>query len=216
MGVTGCGAAGHGTDRGDAMPSKFRACAIAALLLCSTTAAAAAAPPLQDFLRHAQFLDVEISPTGEYLAASVMASEDTGALVILRRSDLKMTGSFKLRGRTLVDYFEWANDERIVFSVQEKQGSLDNPSGTGEVYATNWDGSRQELLLGPRARSSTESAPAQGSPRGGGSGRHAAWRRQEHPGAGLSGRQRGGHLSQARATEHLHWAVVRCWRAPRC
>jgi dipeptidyl aminopeptidase/acylaminoacyl peptidase len=140
------------------MPSKSRACAFGAVLFSLAPAAFAEPPPLQDFLRHAQFLDVKISPTGEYLAAAVMASEDTGALVILRRSDLKMTGSFKLRGRTLVDYFEWANDERIVFSVQEKQGSKDNPSGTGEVYATNWDGSRQELLLGPRARSSTESA----------------------------------------------------------
>ncbi len=114
-------------------------------------ARAAVAPPqipLDDFIKHPQFLDVKISPTGEYLAATVMATEDTGALVILRRSDMQMTGSFRLRGKTFVGDFEWANDERIVFSVAEKDGALSNPRGTGELYATNWDGKKQEVLIG--------------------------------------------------------------------
>jgi hypothetical protein len=106
--------------------------------------------PLADFIRHPNFLDVKISPTGEYFAASIMATEDTGALVILRRSDQKMVGTMKLRGRTFVQGFEWVNNERVLLAVAERDGSVSPPRGTGELYATNFDGSKQQLLIGGR------------------------------------------------------------------
>ncbi|HET7842835.1 MAG TPA: S9 family peptidase [Xanthomonadales bacterium] len=116
--------------------------------------------PMNDFIRHRQFLDVKVSPTGEYLAASVLATQDTGALVILRRSDLQVTGTMKLRGKNIVGDFYWANDERVVLTTLEKSnGSLDRASPTFEIYATNWDGTKQENLAGLRAeRSSTTAA----------------------------------------------------------
>jgi hypothetical protein len=126
---------------------------LAALLALSQAAPAADVPaplPIADFVRHANFLEVKISPTGEYFAASIMATEDTGALVILRRSDQKLIGTMKLRGRTFVDAFEWVNNERVVLSVAERAGSVSPPRGTGEIYGTNFDGSKQELLIGGR------------------------------------------------------------------
>jgi dipeptidyl aminopeptidase/acylaminoacyl peptidase len=128
----------------------MRALMIAAAL-CATTGTARADASIDQFLRHDQFVDVKLSPDGKYIAASMMTSPDSGALVVLDRATLKPTGTMKLRGRTFVNSFFWANDERIVLTVAESQGSEDNPASTGEIYATNWDGSRQELLIGPRA-----------------------------------------------------------------
>ncbi|HET9485056.1 MAG TPA: S9 family peptidase, partial [Xanthomonadales bacterium] len=125
----------------------------AAALLLPGLSAARDALPLDHFIKHASFLDVKVSPTGEYLAATVMATEDSGALVIMRRSDLAVTGTLKLAGRTLVNDFHWVNDERVLATIAEKDGSLSNPRGNGEIYATNWDGKRQELLIGGRAGS---------------------------------------------------------------
>jgi len=124
---------------------------IIAALLCAVAGAAGADASMDAFLRHDQFVDVKLSPDGKYIAASMMTSPDAGALVILDRATLKPTGTMKLRGRTFVNSFFWANDERLVLTVAESQGSESNPASTGEIYATNWDGSRQELLIGPRA-----------------------------------------------------------------
>jgi dipeptidyl aminopeptidase/acylaminoacyl peptidase len=112
--------------------------------------AAAATVPLDTFIKHHQFIDAKISPGGEYLAASVRATEDTGALVVLKLADMKMFGNFKLRGKTFVDDFEWVNANRLVFSVAESAGSKSTPRGTGELYGMDADGRNQSLLMGPR------------------------------------------------------------------
>ena len=127
--------------------------AVAIAALCPVASAkdeAGTNPIVESLIRPSQFLDARISPTGEYLAASVMASEDTGSLVVLRMSDMKMTGSFRLAGKSFVGGFEWASDERLVFTVAKSDGAKTNPGLTGEIYAMNWDGKRQELLMGPR------------------------------------------------------------------
>lgn len=128
----------------------MRALLIAAAL-CAASGAAMADASMDQFLRHDQFVDVKLSPDGKYIAASMMTSADAGVLVILDRATLKPTGTMRLRGRTFVNDFDWANNERIVLTIAESQGSETNPAATGEIYATNWDGTRQELLIGPRA-----------------------------------------------------------------
>ena len=131
----------------------MRTLLIIATLLAASTASAREELPLDHFIKRESFLDVKISPTGEYVAATVMASEDSGALVIMRRADLAVTGTLKLAGRTFVNDFHWVNDERVVATIAEKDGALSNPRSNGEIYATNWDGKKQELLVGGRAGS---------------------------------------------------------------
>lgn len=106
--------------------------------------------PLDSFIKHAQFVDAKISPNGEYLAASVMATEDTGALIVLNLADMKMLGNFKLRGKTFVNAFAWANPKRLIFSVAESDGSKSNPQSTGEIYGMDANGKNQALLVGGR------------------------------------------------------------------
>jgi acetyl esterase/lipase len=107
--------------------------------------------PVDEFFRHSEFDDIKISPTGEYLAASVKLAADTGALVVLRRETLERTGVFRLAGRSFVSDFRWVGPERLLFGVAESQGSKTNPGLTGEIYGMDADGRNQKLLIGPRA-----------------------------------------------------------------
>src|SRR5690606_29569895 len=103
------------------------------------------------FFRQDRFGSMKISPTGEYIAATVPLEDDSTILVVLERATMKQVGHFAAVGKVHVSEFEWVTDERIVLSVGEKFGGLDAPIPTGEIYATNADGTRQALLVGFRA-----------------------------------------------------------------
>lgn len=129
---------------------------IAGALLSTILAIAPIAVPAQapsphdieDFIRKPKFNDIKISPTGEYLAATVPNGRKT-ALVILRRSDNKVVANMSIPGdRTHVEDFWWVNAERVLISGAEKFGDLEAPQLTGELFAINVDGSRGEMLVG--------------------------------------------------------------------
>ncbi len=109
-------------------------------------AAHAGPPPLADFLKRDAFGTMKISPTGEYLAATVPLSDRT-SLVIFHRSDMKMTGHVTLPPKTHIAQFDWVNDTRIIFSIAEKEGDLVTPRATGELFGVNADGAGQGAAL---------------------------------------------------------------------
>ena len=110
--------------------------------------------PVQDFLRNDSFDAIKLSPTGKYVARSRVLGEKT-VLEIDNRSTGKMTGHFNLAGKTQVQDFWWVSDERMLISVGERSGLLEKPQPTGELYATNADGSGQAILVGQRAGEDT-------------------------------------------------------------
>ncbi len=110
--------------------------------------------PIQNFLRQDMFDQIKLSPTGKYIARSVTLGEKT-VLAITERSTNKLTGHFNLAGKTQVQDFWWVSDERLLISVGERDGLLEKPQATGELYATNADGSGQGILVGYRAGSDT-------------------------------------------------------------
>lgn len=117
----------------------------------NTHAETKAPVPLEQFLKRDVFGTMNISPTGEYFAATI-PKDDGSALVILRRSDMKVTGKVGLPKNTYVTSFNWVNSERILFSIGEKAGELEAPSGTGEIYGVNVDGKGQGgALIGARS-----------------------------------------------------------------
>ncbi|KAF1709471.1 peptidase S9 [Pseudoxanthomonas kalamensis DSM 18571] len=127
---------------------------LALLIVIAVSASAASAQvKVEGFIRKDSFTDIKISPLGDYYAATVQ-QEDRTALVILRRSDNKVTGSITLGRNNHVADFWWVNQERVLFSVAQKLGMLDQPQLTGELFAMNVDGSRKENLLGYRVESS--------------------------------------------------------------
>jgi dipeptidyl aminopeptidase/acylaminoacyl peptidase len=126
---------------------------LSAALLCSPVSfAQSKAPiPIEQFLKRDVFGTMELSPTGEYIAATI-PQEDRSALVILRRSDMQVTGKVVLPKKTYITGFDWVNPTRILFTVGEKAGELERPRDTGEIFAVNADGKGQgSALVGFRA-----------------------------------------------------------------
>jgi hypothetical protein len=134
---------------------KFIASALTALLLVSPLAVVAQTVKphdIEDFIRKQKFVDIKISPTGEYYAATVRVERKT-ALAILRRTDNKLMASMTIPGdRTHVNDFWWVNADRVLISPSEKFGALEEPQLTGELYAVNVDGSRGGILVGQRVQ----------------------------------------------------------------
>ncbi len=137
------------------MSKVWLACALMFIALVARAADApasaagspAALPPLADFLKRDAFGTMKISPTGEYIAATVPLSDRT-SLIILRRSDLKVTGHVTLGEHKHVSDFEWVNDHRILFGASMRFGWLDAPQETGVIWGVNADGSGQGDALG--------------------------------------------------------------------
>lgn len=123
------------------------------------TAAAAKAPvpklpSVADFVRDDAFQDLKISPSGKYFAVSVNITDGDRTkrvLAVVDRASGKRMGHFNLAGKTEVEDFWWANDQRLVISAGEKAGLLERPQPTGELYGMNADGSGQGILIGFRA-----------------------------------------------------------------
>lgn len=125
---------------------------IAAVLLAAIcTVRANAAVNVQAYVKRDNFNSFKISPGGEYFAATVPFEDRTG-LVIMSRSDKKVTATFGLGKNSHVSSFTWVNPERVLISITEKFGMLDQPQSTGEIYAISADGSQAEILVGQRVR----------------------------------------------------------------
>lgn len=105
---------------------------------------------LAELLKRDNFNQIKISPDGKHYALS-LPTDDRTLLRIVRSSDMATTAGLNPGSNTHVSNLVWVNDERLLFSVEEKIGELDQPRPTGEIFAINADGSRQELLYGMRA-----------------------------------------------------------------
>ncbi|HDS1039970.1 TPA: S9 family peptidase [Stenotrophomonas maltophilia] len=119
-------------------------------LACACNARAADVA-LDDYLRRAEFNDIQLSPTGEYLAMT-LPLEDATAVAILRTDSMALVGSFRPPRNNHADTVDWVSDTRLLIGLAEKWGALDEPRPTGELYAIDANGKRGDLLVGYRAR----------------------------------------------------------------
>ncbi|GAB3728343.1 S9 family peptidase [Luteimonas pelagia] len=119
----------------------------AAAMLAVFSCAAIAAEPvdLEAHLRINEVNDLKISPDGKYFAATVPA-EDRSVLTIIRRSDKKPTAVFSMGEDFHVISFTWANNERVLISMGEKSGALEQPRWNGNLYGMGVDGGPVSLV----------------------------------------------------------------------
>jgi dipeptidyl aminopeptidase/acylaminoacyl peptidase len=123
-------------------------CLVAALVCATSTSVCATTPvDVAAYVRPDDFGSIKLSPNGDYYAASVPL-EGKSVLAIIRRSDNKPTAGFSLGRNSYVYDFDWVNPERVLISMSEKIGALDNPQLTGNLYAVNADGTGAEILVG--------------------------------------------------------------------
>ena len=124
---------------------------VAAFLLAmagvSMSAGAAPGVDLDSMLKHNQFDVIEISPDGQYLAAT-MPRDDREGLVVMRRSDSTIVGSLVPEKDEYVSQFEWISDKRVLIRLAEKVGALEQPRDTGRLYGLDVDQKSAELLIG--------------------------------------------------------------------
>jgi dipeptidyl aminopeptidase/acylaminoacyl peptidase len=121
-------------------------CALA-FVLAATTLPAAAQVDLAPYLRRDTFERIKISPTGDFLAATVPLVDRT-VLVVMRRSDGEFTAKVAGNPNSGIVDFDWVNEERLVVSMSERIGPLEKPVPTGDLHAVNADGSAPMLLVG--------------------------------------------------------------------
>jgi dipeptidyl aminopeptidase/acylaminoacyl peptidase len=128
----------------------------------AATPSAATTVDLTPFVRKDTFETIVLSPTGEYLAATVPLEDRTG-LVIMRRSDKQVTARFTLGRDTHLTDVVWVSDRRVLASIAEAFGSQDRPSATGELFGVDADGKNQKVLVGYRAEGSGQASRLQGA-----------------------------------------------------
>lgn len=125
------------------------ALAVVPAFVAAQAPASASGVDVAAFIKRDIFRDIKISPNGDYLAATVPMEDRTG-MIILNRATGKHTAAFALGKNTHVEGFIWVNPERVLISIAESFGQLDNPQLTGELFAVNVDGTRAENLVGFR------------------------------------------------------------------
>lgn len=106
---------------------------------------------LEKYAKHAQFMNIKISPEGKYLAATSRTPEGGIILTVLDIDDQKVLSVTRGRGTESVSDFNWVSDERIVMTMAREVGSYETPFPTGEIFAMDADGGNQKILTGWRS-----------------------------------------------------------------
>lgn len=116
-----------------------------AVSVCSATAATIV--DVDAFVRRQDVKQIKLSPGGDYYAA-IVPREGRSVLAMVRRTDNKMTGVFSLGEDSYVVGFWWVNPTRVLISMGEQFGALDQPRWTGNLYAIDADGGSPAILVG--------------------------------------------------------------------
>jgi len=133
----------------------FQRVILAAVICAASIQAFAEQIPLANFFKQAEFGDVAISPSGQYLAVST-PGEDRRNLAIIDISEgggMRVTAAFNMRGGESPVGLFWVNDTRLLFQSEITVGSLERPQRTGRVYAINADGTNRRQLFGTQVGS---------------------------------------------------------------
>ena len=108
-------------------------------------------PDVDLFMRDDAIGQIKLSPDGRFYAATV-PGEGRSVLMMVRREDNKAIAMFSLGKNSYVYDFQWVNPTRVLISMAEKIGLLDQPMLTGNLYAIDADGGDPEILVGQDVR----------------------------------------------------------------
>lgn len=127
---------------------KLRAALVAACLGLPAAAAATDLIPVETFARHASMSMPRLSPDGQHIALR-MDDGDNHALLVFDVADMsKPVSMLRMPKYELPVDVAWVSPTRLVVEKGKQFGSIDRPMGTGEILATNVDGSHQDYLFG--------------------------------------------------------------------
>lgn len=124
-------------------PLFFLRLMLSSLVLCALPSPAFAQTALEDFFKNPRIGTATLSPNGKYLATTANIKG------MLQLAVVEMdTGAAKtIAGYEKLDvvHIHWINDERIVFSVIDRDG--EQTSSSGGLYAIDRDGGKSSILI---------------------------------------------------------------------
>lgn len=146
----------------------IRAMLSAACLLLPVAATAADPTPVEDFARHVLLSDPTLSPDGKHIAVNVNdISGDSHALVVYDVGNMKApVCMLRLPKFEIAADITWVSNLRLVLDKGSQYGSIDKPSLTGEILATDFDGKHQDYLYGFKSGTYGTRAGSRGSDEG--------------------------------------------------
>ncbi|MCW8998317.1 MAG: S9 family peptidase, partial [Kangiellaceae bacterium] len=106
--------------------------------------------PLEQFAKHAKFVNMQLSPTGKYIAFTYEENSET-KLAVMERKTKKITAGFADGENRHIDYFEWLNDERLGMITQTRIGWLDGVNPEPVWLAANANGKKRKVLSKQRS-----------------------------------------------------------------
>lgn len=104
--------------------------------------------PVERFAAAPAFSAPLLSPDGRHLAVGVDMGEGQHALQIFGVEGMQRTAVLRLPRYDQVYDMRWVSDERLVVAKAKRYGSLEAPWPTGEILATNADGTQQAYIYG--------------------------------------------------------------------
>ncbi|TRX52732.1 alpha/beta hydrolase family protein [Thalassomonas sp. M1454] len=102
--------------------------------------------PVESFFKYTDFSGLEISPTGEYLAAKVRM-DGALRLAIMETKTNKILSINHFGDENDVGVIDWVSDDRVIVKMYTRVGPLDQPADTGFLFAVNVDGSKKRQLI---------------------------------------------------------------------
>ncbi len=103
----------------------------------------------KDHSSEIHYQNVKISPDGKYLAIS-LTLDGLSSLVFRDIETNKILGLTKLPEQLVLGDYQWVNNERVVFKINNKVAWSDKIQFYGELFATNFDDSKVEVIYGYR------------------------------------------------------------------
>lgn len=128
---------------------RIRALLCLMALLVSATVAAAELP-ISDFVKHPTLTNPVISPDGKYIAVAISQNSDSTdasyQLAVLQLPDLKPVSRLDMAPRYLPIGIHWVSNNRLIMALGRESGTLESPSGTGDIIAVDMDGTHKKTL----------------------------------------------------------------------
>lgn len=106
---------------------------------------------LQNYAKHAQFINMKISPDGKHLAATTRTETGAIRLTILNVSNNEIVSITEGKESEAVADFGWADNERVIISLAQEYGAYDAPMATGDLLSINVNGKSKTIIAGPRS-----------------------------------------------------------------
>ncbi|WDS37722.1 S9 family peptidase [Pseudoxanthomonas sp.] len=131
----------------------WRRAVLAALMGGACLGAMAAEPvPVEAFAKFSKMESPRLSPDGKYLSVSVDMDEGRSALAVYRIADMTQTALLKFPRFEMAYQVEWVSNQRLVIAKGRRIGTLEKPRPSGEVIASNFDGTNQKYVYGYEQR----------------------------------------------------------------